>query len=137
MRKREKVLGKGWEFRGIMGEGKWGQGNGSMHFNFFVDIFSFLLRRLAQLESEKKLLDCSDSGRRILVTQVPRIGHALKLPKNDNKKKKITKNSHSHIEINQIYQSIHNLMRQAHKEMSPATAAALTIALVWSSIPCC
>ena len=27
-------------------------------------------------------------------------------------------------------------MRQAHKEISPATAAALTTALVWSSIPC-
>jgi hypothetical protein len=58
----------------------------------------------------------------------------LKLPNNDNKKKKITKNSHSHKEINQIYQSISNLMRQAHKEMNPVTAAALTTALVWSSI---
>ncbi len=71
---------------------------------------------------------------RILVTQVPRIGHALKLPNNDNKKKKINKFSRSHIEINQIYQSIHNLMRQAHKEMSPATTAALTTDLVWSSV---
>ena len=49
-------------------------------------------------------------------------------------RKKITKFPHSHKEINQIYQSIHNWMRQAHKEMNPATAAALTTALVWSSI---
>jgi hypothetical protein len=64
---------------------------------------------LIELENGKKLQDCSDSGRRILVTQVP------KLPNNDTKKKKITKFSHSHKEINQIYQSIHNWMRQAHK----------------------
>ena len=67
-----------------------------MHLNFFVGIsLSFLLLRLAKLESEKKLLDCSDSGRRIVVTQVPRIGHALKLPNNDNKKKKL-QNFHNH-----------------------------------------
>jgi hypothetical protein len=52
------------------------------------------------------------------------------LPNNDNKKKKITIFSHSHKEINQIYQSIPNWMRQAHKEMNPVTAAALTTA--WS-----
>jgi hypothetical protein len=40
------------------------------------------------------------------------------LPKNDNKKKKIKKFSLSHKEINRIYQSIPNLMRQAHKEMA-------------------
>jgi hypothetical protein len=68
---------------------------------------------------------CSDSGRRILVTQVP-TGYAFKLPNNDNKKKKITKFSHSHKEINRIYQSIPNLMRQANKEMNPATASALS-----------
>jgi hypothetical protein len=56
------------------------------------------------------------------------------LPNNNNKKKKITTFSHSHKEINQIYQSIPNWMRQAHKEMNPVTAAALTTALVWSSI---
>jgi hypothetical protein len=48
--------------------------------------------------------------------------------------KKIKTFSHSHKETNQIYHSIPNLMRQAHKEMNPATAAALTTALVWSSI---
>ena len=42
--------------------------------------------------------------------------------------------SHSLKEMNRIYQSISNLMRQAHKEMNPATAAALTTALVWSRI---
>jgi hypothetical protein len=41
------------------------------------------------------------------------------------KRKKIEKFAHLHKEINQIYQSIPNLMRQAHKEMNPATAAAL------------
>jgi hypothetical protein len=56
------------------------------------------------------------------------------LPNKDNKKKKITKCSQSLKEINQIYQSIPNWMRQAHKEMNPATGAALTTALVWSSI---
>jgi hypothetical protein len=71
---------------------------------------------------------------RILATQLNKIGYALKLPKNANKKKKITKNSHSHKEINQIYQSIHTAWGKAHKEMNPATAAALTTALVWSSI---
>jgi hypothetical protein len=40
-----------------------------------------------------------------------------KLPAMPTKRKKITKFSQSHKEINQIYQSIHNLMRQAHKEM--------------------
>jgi hypothetical protein len=49
---------------------------------------------------------------RILVTQLPKIGYALKLPKN-YKKKKITKNSHSHKEMNQTYQSIPNRMRQS------------------------
>jgi hypothetical protein len=49
-------------------------------------------------------------------------------------KRKIKKFSQSLKEINQIYQSIPNLMRQAHKEMNPATAAALTTALVWSRI---
>jgi hypothetical protein len=56
------------------------------------------------------------------------------LPNNDKKKKKITKFAHSHKEINQIYQSIPNLMREAHKEMNPATAATFTTALVWLSI---
>ena len=60
----------------------------------------------------EKLLHCSDSGRRIVVT---RIGCTLKLPNNDKKKKKITKFAHSHKEINQIYQSIPNWIRQAHK----------------------
>jgi hypothetical protein len=71
---------------------------------------------------------------RILVTQVPKLGYTKKLSNNDTKKKTITKFSHSHKEINQIYQSIPNWMRQAHKEMNPATAAALTTALVWSRI---
>jgi hypothetical protein len=44
--KTETWEGMRWTFRGIMGEGKWG--NGNIHFNFFVDIsFSFLLRRTA------------------------------------------------------------------------------------------
>ena len=51
------------------------------------------------------------------------------MPNNDTKKEKITKFSHSHKEINQIYQSIHNWMRQAHKQMNLATAEALTTAL--------
>ena len=49
-------------------------------------------------------------------------------------KRKQLQNIHSQKEINQIYQNIHNWMRQAHKEMNPATAAALTTALVWSRI---
>ena len=96
--------------RGETGLGKWG--NGNIHFNFFVDI-SFLLRRLVQLQCGKKLLDCSNSGRRILVTQVPKIGYAFKLPNSDNKKKKISKVSHSHKETNKIYLSMHNCMRQS------------------------
>jgi hypothetical protein len=71
---------------------------------------------------------------RIIVTQVPEIGNALKLPNNENKKKKITKFSLSHKEISKTYLSIHNLMRQANKKMNPATAAALTTALVWSNM---
>ena len=78
---------------GKTGLGKWGIR--SMHFNFFVDIW-------------------------ILVTQLLKIGYAFKLPKNDNKKKKITKNSHSHKEINQIYQSIHTAWDKANKEMNPS-----------------
>ncbi len=52
------------------------------------------------------------------------------------KRKKIEKFAHSHKEINQIYQSIPNLMRQAHKEMNPARQQQLqhSTALVWSSI---
>ena len=42
------------------------------------------------------MLDCSDSGKRILVTQVPKIGYASKLPNNDNKKKKL-QNFHNHL----------------------------------------
>jgi hypothetical protein len=50
-----------------------------------------------------------------------------------SKRKKITKFPQSDKEINQIYQSIHNnWMRQAHKEMNPATAAAL----LWSDQIC-
>jgi hypothetical protein len=49
-------------------------------------------------------------------------------------KRKQLQNIHSQKEINQIYQNIHNWMRQAHKEMNPATAAALTTALVWSNM---
>jgi hypothetical protein len=48
------------------------------------------------------MLDCSDSGKRILVTQVPKIGYALKLPNNDNKKKKIKTFSLSHKEISNL-----------------------------------
>ena len=71
---------------------------------------------------------------RILVTQLPKIGYALKLPNNDKKKKK-SLNFHIHIKKkNQIYQSFHNLMRQTHQEMNPSTAAALTTALVWSDM---
>ena len=115
------------------GVGKWEHA-----LQLFFDISFFLILWRLALECGKKLLDCSDSGRRILVTQVPKIGYALKLPNNDNKKKIVKKFSHSHKEINQIYQSIHNLMRQAHKEINSATAAALTTALVWSIIldPC-
>ncbi len=54
--------------------------------------FSFLLRRLVLLECGKKLLDCSDSGKRILVTQVPKIDSTFKLPSNDNKKRKKKEN---------------------------------------------
>ena len=49
-------------------------------------------------------------------------------------KRKQLQNIHSQKEINQIYQNIHNWMRQAHKEMNPATAAALTTALVRSNM---
>jgi beta-galactosidase GanA len=64
------------------GLGKWGDA-----LQLF-DIFSFLLRRLASLKCGKKLLDCSDSVRRILdQTQVPKIGNELKFPNKENKKK--------------------------------------------------
>ena len=73
---------------------------------------------------------------RDLAIQVPKLGYPKKLSNNDTKiKRKKLQNTHIHNkELNQIYWNIHNWMRQAHKEMNPATAAALTTALVWSNI---
>jgi hypothetical protein len=71
----------------------------------------------------------------ILVTQVPKIDFASKLPNNKNKKKKNTKFSHSHKEILKSNLPKYPQLDEAtHKEMNPVTAAALTTTLVWSSI---
>jgi hypothetical protein len=76
--------------RGKTGLGKWGNGereHGLQLFCRHLLLFSSSAFGIAGMR--KKLLDCSNIGRRILVT--PKIGYTLKLPNNDIKKKKITK----------------------------------------------
>jgi hypothetical protein len=77
-------LGKGWPFRGKTGLWKREQ----LSLFWLHLLFSSSAFGIAGMREEAAGLQC---GRRILLTQVPRIGHALKLPNNDNKKKKIKK----------------------------------------------